>query len=179
MGLGMSKRYSYSFQPISAKLYEDIAFHGGIQKFIFHGNQPSFNLGALTLSLALARGNQHTSSLMENGNVVEATSLQSATYLWIWQITRRSNGLHFPGLHAFPKVGRNWMNIVVAVAFSWHQEFFKVHRITPNWTQRIRQNVSYICTYKTTSPKFWTVSLYDQPFSRYGTFLRFSHWPTC
>ena len=31
MGLEMSKRYSYSFHPMSAKLYEDIGYHGGIQ----------------------------------------------------------------------------------------------------------------------------------------------------
>ncbi len=32
MGLEISKRYSYySFHPMSAKLYEDIGYYGGIQ----------------------------------------------------------------------------------------------------------------------------------------------------
>ena len=34
MGLKMSKRYfSYSFHLISAKLYEDIGYHGRIQNY--------------------------------------------------------------------------------------------------------------------------------------------------
>ncbi len=43
MGLEMSKRYfSYTFHPISAKLYESIGYHGGIQASTFPGNWPSF-----------------------------------------------------------------------------------------------------------------------------------------
>ncbi len=57
---------------------------------------------------------------MGNGNVAEVTSLQSAIYnvLKIWQITRKRNGLYFPGLHAFSNV---WLKlgaeIVGAAAF--------------------------------------------------------------
>ena len=37
MGLNILKRYfSFSFQSISAKLYEDIAYHGEIQTATFH-----------------------------------------------------------------------------------------------------------------------------------------------
>ncbi len=44
LGLEISKRYSsYSFHPISAKIYEDIGYHGGIQAVTFRGNRPSFN----------------------------------------------------------------------------------------------------------------------------------------
>ncbi len=43
MGLDISRRYSYNFQPISAKPYEDIAHHGGIQAVSLLGNRPSFN----------------------------------------------------------------------------------------------------------------------------------------
>ena len=36
MGLGISKRYTPgTFHPISAKLYEDIGYYGGIQAVIF------------------------------------------------------------------------------------------------------------------------------------------------
>ncbi len=43
MGLEISQRYSsYSFHPISAKLYEDIGSHSGIQAVTFLGNRPSF-----------------------------------------------------------------------------------------------------------------------------------------
>ena len=44
MGLEISKRYStYNFHLISAKLYDDIGYHDGIQANItFLGNQPSF-----------------------------------------------------------------------------------------------------------------------------------------
>ena len=44
MGLEISKRYfSYSFYSMSAKLYEDIGYHGGIQAIIFFlGNRPGF-----------------------------------------------------------------------------------------------------------------------------------------
>ncbi len=51
MGLGISKRYSsYSFHPISAKLYEDIGHHRGVQTVTFLANQPSFtNCVALEL----------------------------------------------------------------------------------------------------------------------------------
>ena len=42
MGLEMSKRYfSYSFHLMSAKLYEDIGYHGGIEAITFLGNWPS------------------------------------------------------------------------------------------------------------------------------------------
>ncbi len=41
MGLENSKRYSYSFHQISAKLYEDIGCHGGIQAITSLGNRPS------------------------------------------------------------------------------------------------------------------------------------------
>ena len=41
MGLEISKRYSsYSFHSISAKPYEDIGYHSGIQAVTFLGNQP-------------------------------------------------------------------------------------------------------------------------------------------
>ena len=33
--------YSYSFYKISAKLYEDVAYYGGIQAVIFLGNSSS------------------------------------------------------------------------------------------------------------------------------------------
>ncbi len=42
VGLEISKRYSYSFHPKSAKLYEDIDYHGGIQANTFLGNLRSF-----------------------------------------------------------------------------------------------------------------------------------------
>ena len=43
MGLEISKRFSsYSFHLMSAKLYEDISYHGGIQAITFLGNWPSF-----------------------------------------------------------------------------------------------------------------------------------------
>ncbi len=43
MGLEISKRFSsYSYHLMSAKLYEDISYHGGIQAITFHGNWPSF-----------------------------------------------------------------------------------------------------------------------------------------
>ncbi len=42
MGLEISKRYSYIFHPLSAKLYADIGYHGGIQAITFLGNQASF-----------------------------------------------------------------------------------------------------------------------------------------
>ena len=43
MGLELSKRYSsYCFDLMSAKLYEDIGYHSGIQAVTFLGNQPSF-----------------------------------------------------------------------------------------------------------------------------------------
>ncbi len=43
MGLEISKCYSpYSFDPMSAKLYDDIGYHGGIQAITFLGNWPSF-----------------------------------------------------------------------------------------------------------------------------------------
>ena len=43
MRLEISKSYfSYSFYPISAKLYEDIGYHGGILTLTFLGNRPSF-----------------------------------------------------------------------------------------------------------------------------------------
>ncbi len=41
MGLQMSKRYSYSFQTMSAK-FHDVGYHGGIQAITFLGNRPSF-----------------------------------------------------------------------------------------------------------------------------------------
>ncbi len=43
MGLEISKRYSIlQFHPMSAKLYEDIGYHGGTQAITFLGNQLSF-----------------------------------------------------------------------------------------------------------------------------------------
>ena len=39
MGLEISKHYC--FHPMSAKLFEDIDYHGGIHAFTFRGNQPS------------------------------------------------------------------------------------------------------------------------------------------
>ncbi len=42
MRLEISKRYSYSFHSMSAKFYEDIGYHGGIQVVTFFGNRPSF-----------------------------------------------------------------------------------------------------------------------------------------
>ena len=43
---------------------------------------------------------------MDNSKVAEVTFLQIARYRYskICQITRKSNGLHFNGLHAFSKV---------------------------------------------------------------------------
>ncbi len=32
----------YSFHPISAKVYKEIGYHGGIQAITFLGNRPSF-----------------------------------------------------------------------------------------------------------------------------------------
>ncbi len=41
--LRFSKRYSsHSFELISAKIYEDIDSHGGIQTVTFLANRPSF-----------------------------------------------------------------------------------------------------------------------------------------
>ncbi len=46
----------------------------------------------------------------------------------------------------------------------------KVHRMQPKWTRRIRQEKYPIYAVpRTTSPKYLSVSLYDQPFSRYFT----------
>ncbi len=43
MGLEISRRYfSYTFDPISAKHYDDIAYYGGIQAITFRGNWPRF-----------------------------------------------------------------------------------------------------------------------------------------
>ncbi len=42
MWLAISKRYSYSFHPMSIKLHEDIEYHGGIQAVTFLGNRASF-----------------------------------------------------------------------------------------------------------------------------------------
>ena len=43
MELEISKRYcSYSFHPTSAKFYDDIGNHGGIQARAVFGNRPSF-----------------------------------------------------------------------------------------------------------------------------------------
>ncbi len=39
MGLGISKRYSYSFHLISAKLYKELGYDGGIQAITFLGNE--------------------------------------------------------------------------------------------------------------------------------------------
>ena len=36
MGLEISKRYSYSFHPMSAKVYEDIGYHAGIQATLYY-----------------------------------------------------------------------------------------------------------------------------------------------
>ncbi len=62
MGLEISKHYSYSFHPISAKLYQDIGYNrgiqaitflgwcgykGGIQAITILGNQPSLNFWEL------------------------------------------------------------------------------------------------------------------------------------
>ncbi len=41
MGLGIAKRYSNGFDPISVKLYENIGYHGGTQAVTFLGNRPS------------------------------------------------------------------------------------------------------------------------------------------
>ena len=41
MGLGISKRYSYSFHLISATLYEDIEYHSRIRAVPFLGSRPS------------------------------------------------------------------------------------------------------------------------------------------
>ena len=42
MGLEISKRFSsYSFHLITAKLYENISYHGGMQTVTFLGNRPS------------------------------------------------------------------------------------------------------------------------------------------
>ncbi len=53
VGLEFSKHYvSYRFQPISAKLCEDVVYHGELQIIIFLGNRSSFEtfvaLGILT-----------------------------------------------------------------------------------------------------------------------------------
>ncbi len=76
--------------------------------------------------------------------------------------------------------------------FNWsfspwgHKQYFciaqKVHRMTPNWTQRIRHRHEKHLTYavhRTACPKFHSLSLYYQPFSRYCTFYDFFHWPPC
>ncbi len=44
MGLEISKRYSYSFHLMLAKLYEDIGYHAGIHAIAFLGNRPSFKI---------------------------------------------------------------------------------------------------------------------------------------
>ncbi len=43
MGLEISKCYSYSFHPMEIQLYEDIAYHGGIQTIASLATWPSFN----------------------------------------------------------------------------------------------------------------------------------------
>ncbi len=48
MGLEISKRYSsYSFYPISSKLYEAIGYHDRIQAVTFRGDRPSLKKWAL------------------------------------------------------------------------------------------------------------------------------------
>ena len=47
MGLEIQKRYSYSFHPMSAKRYEGIGYHQGIQAITFLGNQSNFKHGTL------------------------------------------------------------------------------------------------------------------------------------
>ena len=42
MGLDIPKHNSYIFHPMSAKLHEDIGYHGGIQAITFLGNRPRF-----------------------------------------------------------------------------------------------------------------------------------------
>ena len=59
----------------------------------------------MILCLTICQRNEY--SFMDNGNVAEITSLQSAIYLK-YDITRASNGLYFPGLHAFSKV---WLKL--------------------------------------------------------------------
>ncbi len=45
MGLEISRRYSsYNFHLISAKPYEDIGKHGGIQAITFRDNRPILKL---------------------------------------------------------------------------------------------------------------------------------------
>ncbi len=76
---------------------------------------------------------------------------------------------------------QNVMKTVEAVVFrkSWNQKLCKVHRMTPNQTQGIgHQKYSTYMHCSTPSPKFSSVSLYDQPFLRYSTFY-LSHSLLC
>ncbi len=41
MGQYFQKCYSYNFHPMSAKLYEDIGYDGGIRAVTFLANRPS------------------------------------------------------------------------------------------------------------------------------------------
>ena len=47
MVLGITKGYFYGFHPISAKLYDDLDYHGAIQAITFLGNRLSFKNVAL------------------------------------------------------------------------------------------------------------------------------------
>ena len=68
----------------------------------------------------------------------------------IWQITRKSNGPYFPGLHAFSKVCLKLNENGGSSSFFENvhiSNFYKVHRMTPNQTQGIRHQKypPYIC----------------------------------
>ena len=91
-----------------------------------------------------------------------------------WPIAKKSDSLH--DYDALYKVWMNRMKIGSGEEFKKFQtwRFYKVHRMTPNQTQGFghQKYLSYM-QYSTPSPKFSSVLLYDQPFSRYSAFQVF------
>ncbi len=88
-----------------------------------------------------------------------------------WQITKKKATACMIMIPC-KKFGWNLMKTVEGVVFrkSWNRKLCKVHRMTPNQTQGIgHQKYPTYVHCSTPSPKFSSVSLYDQPFSRYCT----------
>ncbi len=74
-----------------------------------------------------------------------------------------------------------WMKSVGVVHAFWkseHRKCCKVYWMTPNWTYRSRhEKYPTYAVHRTASSKFSSISWYNQPFSRYSTFI--PHWLPC
>ncbi len=84
MGLEISKRYSsYSFHLVSAKLYDDIGYHGGIQAITFLGNRPSlkasWHFETLTLE-SMGKANMWNISKMADHRAKQPKMWDSGSY---------------------------------------------------------------------------------------------------